>query len=357
MDKTLEKPFLGAFGRLANLCMGWMDQTYNLWLYHSENEPLPPEWQRHYEVELPKRIQEQFEVFDRTVLYDGNPSPLFGEIGNNVDEQRTPTARERYAFSLLTPFKNFADKYDPTALIAQEEQQMSLFKDDEWVSRHRKLIERHKYISQRYFELTIRYSGNENGRCWQKGTVENCMSVLHDTASHFANRLDALLLTYGIDLLRLQEECGVYLKRRRLITDVEYYIGSAELAEKYIKALPARQSGTPQQKAPELPERFKMKDGASILHNAIQNRLMAMENGEYVWNCTNALYGFFIDKVNEWLDLEKSNGQRNWKIFSFIKGHEKRLREARKVVSSYTKGYTNPPEGDDLVESLKPEPE
>lgn len=115
--------------------------------------------------------------------------------------------------------------------------------------------------------------------------------------------------------------------------------------------------GTPQQEAPELPERFKMKDGASILHNAIQNGLMVIENGEYVWNHTNALYGFFIDKVNVWLGLEKSNGQRDWKIFSFIKGHKKRLPEARKVVSSYTHGYTNPPEGDDLVESLKPESE
>lgn len=55
----------------------------------------------------------------------------------------------------------------------------------------------------------------------------------------FANRLDALLLTYGIDLLRLQRESGLYLKGQyRQITDIDCYIGSMELAQRYIDALP-----------------------------------------------------------------------------------------------------------------------
>lgn len=347
----MEKQFLGAFGRLAGLCMGWMDQTYSLWLYHSENEPLPPEWQRHYDVELLKRIKKQFEVFDRTVLYDGNPSPLFEEIGNNVDEQRTPTAREQYAFSLLTPFKNFADKYDPTALIAQEEQQMCLFKDEKWVSRHSQLIERYKYISQRYFELTIQYSGNKNnGMCWQKGTVENCMSVLHDTAIHFANRLDALLLTYGIDLLRLQEECGVYLKRRRLITDVEYYIGSAELAEKYIKALPARQSGTPQQKAPEFPDELNTAKARGLINNAVEAGFITVEAGRYKWYGTKVLLAYFAVKATAYLNLRTNvNAVASWKPFETLFQVEG-LRHSKAEYEKYHTEFT--PTGSDRIDAL-----
>lgn len=350
MDKTLEKQFLGAFGRLASLCMGWMDQTYSLWLYHSENEPLPPEWQRRYDVELPKRIKEQFEGFDRTVLYDGNPSPLFEEIGDNVDEQRTPTARERYAFSLLTPFKGFADKYDPAALIAQEEQQISLFKDDEWVSRHRQLIERHKYISRRYFELTIKYSGNENGACWQTGTVENCMSVLHDTASHFANRLDALLLTYGIDLLRLQEECGVYLKRRRLITDVEYYIGSTELAEQYIKALPARQRSTPQHKAPEIPEELSTTKAMKLINKAVEAGIASVNDGKYQWNRTKVLLAYFAVKATTYLNLRViADATVSWKPFEAL-FHEKNLKIAKADYGKYDDDFT--PRGHKKIDNL-----
>lgn len=336
MDKTLERRFLGTFGHLASLCIGWMDQAYSLRPYQSEKEPLPPEWQRCYDVELPKRIKKQFDAFDRTVLYNGNPSPLFEEIGDNMDEQLTQTARERYAFSLLTPFKDFADKYDSTALIAQEERQMGLYKDDEWVSRHRQLIERYEYISQRYFELTIQYSGNEDEKCWQEGTVENCMSVLHDTASHFVNRLDALLLTYGIDLLRLQEECGVYLKRRRLITDVEYYIGSPELAEKYINALPARLGGTPQQETPEIPKELNTAKAKELINKAVKTGFITVEARRYKWNGTKVLLSYFAVKATAYLGLKKKSlkAAASWKPFECL-FQVKSLRQSKADFEKY----------------------
>ena len=53
----------------------------------------------------------------------------------------------------------------------------------------------------------------------------------------FADRLDALLLTYGIDLMKLQEISGLYLKSHRLITDIDVYVGSRDLAQKYIDDL------------------------------------------------------------------------------------------------------------------------
>lgn len=71
----------------------------------------------------------------------------------------------------------------------------------------------------------------------QKGTVEHCLSAFIRIMSVFADRLDALLLTYGIDLMKLQEISGLYLKSHRLITDIDVYVGSRDLAQKYIDDL------------------------------------------------------------------------------------------------------------------------
>ena len=91
------------------------------------------------------------------------------------------------------------------------------------------------YVNRRFCELTGKF---EDGARWmQKGTVEHCLSAFIRIMSVFADRLDALLLTYGIDLMKLQEISGLYLKSHRLITDIDVYVGSRDLAQKYIDDL------------------------------------------------------------------------------------------------------------------------
>lgn len=62
-------------------------------------------------------------------------------------------------------------------------------------------------------------------------------SILFDLLEEFINRLDALLLEYGIDLMELQKECGITLKQGRNIDDITPYIGTPELTQRYIDAL------------------------------------------------------------------------------------------------------------------------
>ena len=62
-------------------------------------------------------------------------------------------------------------------------------------------------------------------------------NILFDLLEEFINRLDALLLEYGIDLMELQKESGIILKPQRDIDDVAPYIGTRELAQRYIDAL------------------------------------------------------------------------------------------------------------------------
>lgn len=62
-------------------------------------------------------------------------------------------------------------------------------------------------------------------------------NILFDLLDEFINRLDALLLEYGIDLMELQKECGITLKQGRNIEDIAPYIGTPELTQRYIDAL------------------------------------------------------------------------------------------------------------------------
>ena len=87
------------------------------------------------------------------------------------------------------------------------------------------------YVNHQFIDITCTFKDKE-------GSVERCLSAFVGVMKRFADRLDALLLTYGIDLMRLQRESGLYLKQYRKITDVDVYIGSMELAQMYIDALP-----------------------------------------------------------------------------------------------------------------------
>jgi hypothetical protein len=54
----------------------------------------------------------------------------------------------------------------------------------------------------------------------------------------YANRLDALLLEYGIDIMELQKEAGIWILTYKDISLLQYYCGSLQLARKYLAALP-----------------------------------------------------------------------------------------------------------------------
>lgn len=351
MNKTIEKPFLALFGGLTSPvahCLEWMNETYDLGVYPAKQpkEPLPPKWRDYFDNVLPQTIKARVEAFDETVVTCGNPSPLMEEIENNLNEQPTQEAKERYIFSLLIPFKELADKYTPVALIAQEERQIQDTENDlafwkqqpkdmeltntagkpsgtvkeqveacnSMISRHRQQIERYKHISDQYRILTGRC--DDGARWMQKDTVEAYLHTLHSIAFQFANRLDALLLTYGIDLLRLERESGVYLKERRQITDVDYYIGSRELAQKYIDALPKTGGGQPQPEAPELPQKLDTDKARALIAKTVEAGFITVEAGQYKWKGEKVLLAYFAVKASTYLGLKMKCGTYAcWKPF------------------------------------------
>lgn len=222
-----------------------------------------PDWlMKHYTETLPKQVQEQTEAFDFSTVESGRISPIIAEIDSRL-RGLAGDERERYLFSLLTPFAELAKIYHPIAEINRLQTAIEGLERDRtiWesqpqdkplfdvngkpaaspkeqaeacnsmIERYGGNIERLNYINKRFCDIL------DNS---ERGTIEYYCNVWVSAAIQFANRLDALLLTYGVDLLQLQETSGIYLKDHRVITDVDFYIGSVELAQHYINALPPR---------------------------------------------------------------------------------------------------------------------
>lgn len=154
---------------------------------------------------------------------------------------------------------------------------------------------------------------------------EEVMSDYYLWAREFFDRLDALLLTYGMDLLKYMEEVGVPLHKRDIST-LGRHMGSEEYAQTMIGKLPSAQEKPKTDNvdiAPSvvsIPEEFKTERGKEILRLSVKEGLMAMEKGRYVWKSSSALMGFFAVKVSEVLDMRPSNDRIPWKKFQFIDG-------------------------------------
>jgi len=115
----------------------------------------------------------------------------------------------------------------------------------------------------------------------------------------FADRLFALLLQYGIDLRRMQERCGVYLKSYFLITDYADYVGSIELANEYLKALPPLQKEESDTRpnngdvgAFKLPTELDTAEAREVFQKAIEAGLMSKTASGYKWEKSNVLLAF-----------------------------------------------------------------
>ena len=283
MNKTIEKEFFEAFkwGGVVNNCIEWMRYIYNLppikpgdskGCESLQNKEAKDKFDNFYKEILPKDILEKTEAFNDKVIMNMD-SPLMDEIEANLNECKTEVERERYLLSLLKPFGDIpsgcgiARIYHPKVEIKRLESEIVDFERDKafWQKREEdelvedvngksagtskeqieacnSMIEERKeqidwvlYVNRRFCELTGKF---EDGARWmQKGTVEHCLSAFIRIMSVFADRLDALILTYGIDLMKLQEISGLYLKSHRLITDIDVYVGSRDLAQKYIDDL------------------------------------------------------------------------------------------------------------------------
>lgn len=384
MDKTIETKFFEAFkwGGVVDKCIDWIRYTYNLPPVNprasTKDRKETPEqikakdkWDKYYRETLPKEILEATEAFDDSVIMYMD-SPLMDEIEANLNDCQTDAQRERYLFSLLKPFGEspsgcgIARVYEPTAELNQlkeaikdcerdkafwqtlpEDEQLKNVNGEpsgtpkeqieacnSMCKRYQEQIDWVLYVNHQSIDLTCTDKDKE-------GSVERCLSAFVGVKVMFANRLDALLLTYGIDLLRLQRESGLYLKDHRLITDVDSYIGSMELAQRYIDALPKEpqpeqansgqttdaQSLNPEPQQMELkdllPKKLKADEAVEVFQNAIDAQLITNSPEGLKWNDTKQLLAYFATKVSDKFNLttkldKDGNKTTDWKTFETL---------------------------------------
>ncbi|MEG1800523.1 MAG: hypothetical protein RR273_00980 [Oscillospiraceae bacterium] len=320
MDKTIEDRFFKAFemGGVVHTCIDWMREKYDLgYMPHKPDYELKGKWEHYYNEILPKQIADETEAFDFSVIDSGRTAKIIEEIEANLKECKDDAERERYLYTLLIPFECIAKVFHPTAEIERlktaidECNQDKIFWDKtqdfidantgekidakkqseacvSMAKTYQDGIDRIYHINRQFCEIL-------GTQVHDKGTVEYYCFRWVGSASQYAHRLDALLLTYGIDLMHLQKKSGMYLKGHRSITDVDYYLGSIELAQHYINALPNHTE--PQQSNITLPEELNSDTAIKYFSRAVNAGYMEKTDTGYKWNQTKARLGYFCLKA------------------------------------------------------------
>lgn len=358
MDKTIEARFLEAFsfGGVVSKCIDWMRYTYQLPTMKpsSHNKKPLTDKDKAFCKQLLEEILEATKAFDDSVLY-GEDSSLMDEIESNLNECQTDAQKERYLFSLLKYFGvngcGIASIYTPMAEknqlneeIEQYAKEIALWatdSDDSQAQQHidacREMIKDRKaqiewvnYVNSRFVEIAN--GCGEEAKWMQEGTVESCLHAFVRIMRVFANRLDALLLIYGIDLLALQNKSGIYLKRNRLITNVQDYIGSRELAQYYIDKLPIQEhqqetslNTEPQQKELKdlLPKELRADEAVKVFLNAMDAQLITLSPNGLMWNDSKQLLAYFATRMSDKFKLSTTfdkdgNKTTAWKPFETL---------------------------------------
>lgn len=122
-----------------------------------------------------------------------------------------------------------------------------------------------------------------------------------------------------------------------------------ELRDKFISQQPQSLNPEPQQ----ISKVFATDEARRLFERAIAKRLVCLDGEKYRWNDTASLYGYFVDKTSNYLNIRPSNDRIPWKEYEdIITNHTKLLATAKQAVNDYKNKELPPPEGDDKVDDI-----
>lgn len=249
MKKTIEKYYLLPFlpGGVAYRAIDWLRDEYGLGrvapadfkgairqgdALPGNTDTWPEEWRMAHKcsgISIDNDFSRKPEGTNSYVkkYWNEDWDSLFSEIEDNLKECKTESEKERYLYSLMSPFADFAAAFYPFGELEEIENGTNT-NNPEWV----------KYVSRQFFAILDKIDYKD---LFDPDPTPQVIAVLKffvDSEKYFANRLDSLLLTYGIDLLRLQRESGLYLLEKRDVLQLEQLLGSMKIVQKYINELP-----------------------------------------------------------------------------------------------------------------------
>lgn len=333
MDYTIEKEFFKAFdyGSIAHNCIEYVINKYAITDQTSC-------WKEYYRDISANEILQAVENFDDSVILHNDS--LMDEIETNLNKCDTDLIRKKYIYSLILPFKEFSDVYYPKRVIKRTKQSINEFENDgiNCTETLKGQIIRCERISAILENITHKIELDSRLRF--EGAVENLLLHFSKIINIYATKLDAILLYNNIDLMEVQEECGVYIMNERNIYSVGNCVGSIELAQKLIDNLPPPTSNN------ELdllsPALYNPK-ARVIFEKLVEVGFAKRQNNHYIRNeqrMTKALLAYMLDKI--YPDGDFPETELN-KLF-----RETRLGKARTQLY----GNKKPPKGADMIDKL-----
>lgn len=267
METALESKFLNAFkfGGVVDGCIDWIKAEYNLpsitfdginfeavkpvEAVDGETKKQQAKWQNIHDIKEPQQIEEKTKGF--ADWFKDRWQALFAEIQENLEGCKTDAEKDRYLESLLTPFIETQGAFSAKADIEQAKAETTLLKRDLPIlndadRKQSQILIAHlykqadgaAYLAKRYKDIMMEANGK----------VERCLGYFWGIRQQYTNRLAALLLSYGINLLRLQDVTGAYLTNDIDLTAIcnySPYNGSFKLAQRDFERL--HTGGKPQQ--------------------------------------------------------------------------------------------------------------
>lgn len=111
-------------------------------------------------------------------------------------------------------------------------------------------------------------------------------------------------------------------------------------------------------KATQEPQRveldvFETDEAKKLFERAIAKGLISADGNKYKWNDTASLYGYFVDKTSDFLNIRPSNNRIPWKKYErIIINHSILIATAKQAINDYKNKELSPPEGDDKVNDI-----
>lgn len=230
----------------------WIEEKYDLgFLPQKTNTEIKQDWKKLYET-IPQEAADWIELFDcdMPICVD---SPLMEEIFNRLEKCSDEKSRWRTAQNLILPFKDFAQYFDHTADIKQNELEViELEKEYSIISNTtdkeqleaiqirlknvKASIERYKYREEMFYKLA-QNAIKENTP--NTVSMEQALFVYWSSMVSYARRLAAILLRFGIDLKDVQKSCEVYLVWDMPLHSYvdEIYVSNISHAEELMKQI------------------------------------------------------------------------------------------------------------------------
>lgn len=267
-EKTIA--FLHVYETTAKKCVKWICDEYNLppmGPHHGDDRGrhiFNYEWYNNHHNKIdPRYIRWDYLDFDARDLYYKN-SEIMEEINVNLSKCMDQDARVRYVIKLLSSFKDFAQPFYPMGKIKEWKQSIEYLKksksdwervaDDAIDEKTGKPLDPQGQMEAcekeiENMEADIKYWNDKARKLYNicqeaiykqkvgdQVSMELVLGCFWRDMIHFYRRLTALLLTYKLKLMDIQEKCGVYLNWYVHLRDYvdEKYVTSYDYAQQLL---------------------------------------------------------------------------------------------------------------------------